>query len=134
MAEPCARCQEKQAWARQRCAPQLSWTCLQHTSLCSLSISPIPPSPQVPPVPLPPPWQPGAFIGAGEHKPPLSKDQYDLFTLLADTFNKGLKEVGGKHFREVLGPDSEPAREIAPPAAVAAAAAAAAAAATTGVG
>ncbi len=82
------------------------------------------PSSQVPLVPLPPPWQPGLFIGPGEHKPPLSKEQHDLFTLLADTFNKGLQEVGGKRFREVLGPDVEPAREIGAAAAAAAAAAA----------
>ncbi|PRW57732.1 hypothetical protein C2E21_3449 isoform A [Chlorella sorokiniana] len=95
---------EKRAWTRQRIMEE------------------------VPPVPLPPPWQPGLLIGPGDNKPPLSKEQHELFTLLAETFNRGLEEVGGKNFREVLGPGAEPAREIPAPAA------AAAAAATSGVG
>lgn len=75
-------------------------------------------------MPLPPPWEPGLFIGPGENKPPLSQEQHALFTLLADTFNKGLEEVGGKRFRKVLGPGAEPARELGAAAATAAAAAA----------
>ena len=58
-------------------------------------------------MPLPPPWEPGLFIGPGDHKPPLTKEQHELLTLLADTFNKGLEEVGGKWFREVLGAEAQ---------------------------
>lgn len=72
--------------------------CLFHVAVPASSPSPL----QVPPVPLPPPYR-DDWVAPGPHKPPLTREAWEFFTLLASTFNSGLEEVGGPRWREVLG-------------------------------
>ena len=60
---------------------------------------------QMPLVPLPPPFQegwttPSAAAPAGRST---TRGQYDMMVLLAETMNRGIEEVGGPRWREVLG-------------------------------
>lgn len=75
------------------------------------------PSPlQAPPVPLPPPWHPGwrtPSARVGRKGAPTSQEDYELILLEVNTFNRGLEEVGGSQWREVLGREAAAAAAVA---------------------
>lgn len=56
-------------------------------------------------MPLPPPFRED-WIAPGSDDPPLTREGWELLTLLASTFNAGLDEVGGPRWREVLGAEA----------------------------
>ncbi|EFN57057.1 hypothetical protein CHLNCDRAFT_143799 [Chlorella variabilis] len=69
-----------------------------------------------PPVPLPPPWHPGwrtPSARVGRKGAPTSQEDYELILLEVNTFNRGLEEVGGSQWREVLGREAAAAAAVA---------------------
>ena len=60
----------------------------------------------MPLVPLPPPFQEGAWTTPSAAAPAgrnTTRALYDMMVLLAETMNRGIEEVGGARWREVLG-------------------------------
>lgn len=65
-----------------------------------------PPVPQLPLVPLPPPFEEGAWTTPSAAAPAgrsTTRAVHGVLVLLAETLNRGIEEVGGARWREVLG-------------------------------
>lgn len=69
---------------------------------------------QLPFVPLPPPWADGRYKTpsgrVGPQGAPTSLEDYNLIKFEAQLFNNGLKEMGGRRWKEVLGAEAAAAR------------------------